>query len=224
MNRRPTPPLTGLMMMKVAFHLSRICKRNSEDPVLPPQQLMRFRKTSPLMEMQMMIFILQPSGTKMTALPRPEDVDVAEAHTEVATVVTVVSIIMGNVEVIEEATKAVTVEVIEEATMAVTVEVIEEATMAVTVEVIEEATMVVTVEDTEVATVEDSVEAIAEATAVASEASEVANEVESVVWICPYLIDSYLTMTRWLPWPWQWRMEGSSRWRAWKRWKRPRTR
>ena len=140
----------------------------------------------------------------MTALPRPEDVDVAEVHTEVATVVTVVFIIMGNVEVIEEATKAVTVEVIEEAT----------------VEVIEEATM----EDTEVATVEDSVEATAVATAVASEASEVANEVESVVWICPYLIDSYLTMTRWLPWPWQWRMERSSRWRAWKRWKRPRTR
>jgi hypothetical protein len=116
----------------------------------------------------MMIFILQPSGTKMTALPRPEDVDVAEAHTEVATVVTVASIIMGNVEVIEE------------------------------------ATMAVTVEDTEVVIVEVSVEATAEATEVASEASEVANEVESVVWICPYLIDSYLTMSRWLPWPWQW--------------------
>ena len=31
--------------------------------------------------------------------------------------------------------------------------------------------------------------------------------------------DSYLTMSSWLPWPWQ-----SSRWRAWTRWKRPWTR
>ena len=53
----------------------------------------------------------------MTALPKPEDVDVAvaEVHTEVATVVTVASIIMGNVEDIEEATM-VTVEDTEEAT------------------------------------------------------------------------------------------------------------
>jgi len=105
--------------------------------------------------MQMMIFILPLSGKKMTALPRQEDVDVAEAHTEVATVVTVASIIMGNVEDIE-------------------------ATMAVTVEDIV-ATMAVTVEDTEEVIVEDTVEATVEATVVASEASEVVNEVESVV-------------------------------------------
>jgi len=144
---------------------------------------MRFRKPpSLLMVMQTMIFILPPSRKKMTALSRPEDVDVAEAHTEVATVVTVASITMGNVEVIEE------------------------------------ATMAVTVEDSEEVIVEDSVEATAEA----SEASEVANEVESVVWIMSsFDCNSYLTVSRWLPWPWQWRLEGSSRWRAWTRWKRP---
>ena len=98
------------------------------------------------------------------ALRRPEDVDVAEAHTtEVATVVTVASIIMGNVEDIEEATMAGNVEDIE-------------------------ATMAVTVEDTEEGIVEDTVEATVEAREVASEATEVANEVETVVWICPYLI------------------------------------
>lgn len=102
------------------------------------------------MMMETIIFILPPSRKKMTALHKPEDVDVAEAHTEVATVVTVASIIiMGNVEDIEEATVAATVED-------------------------SEATMVI---------LEDSVEA----TEVASEASEVANGVESVVWICLYL-------------------------------------
>ena len=106
------------------------------------------------MMMETIIFILPPSRKKMTALHKPEDVDVAEAHTEVATVVTVASIIiMGNVEDIEEATVA--------------------ATVAATVED-SEATMVI---------LEDSVEA----TEVASEASEVANGVESVVWICLYL-------------------------------------
>ena len=115
-----------------------------------------------------MIFILALSGKKMTALPRQEDVDVAEAHTEVATVVTVAIIITGNVEDIEEAT--------------VTVEDTEEGN----VEDIEEAT--VTVEDTEEAIVEDIVEMTAEAIEVTSEASEVAIEEESVVWICLYLI------------------------------------
>ena len=114
------------------------------------------------MVMQTMIFILPLSGKRMTALPRPEDVDVAEAHTEVATVVTVASITMGNVGDIEEATMAVTVEDTEEATMAVIVEDTEEAPMVI---------------------VEDSVEA----TEVDSEASEVANEVESVVWFYPFL-------------------------------------
>jgi hypothetical protein len=119
---------------------------------------MRFRKLFPslIMVTQTMIFILPLSKTKMTALPRPEDVDVAEAH-EAATVVTGASIIMGNVEDIEEATMG-------------NVEDIEEATM-VTVDT-EEAPMVI---------VGDSVEATAEATEVVSEASEVANEVESVV-------------------------------------------
>jgi len=145
------------------------------------------------MVLQTMIFILPLSGKKMTALPRQEDVDVAEAHTEVATVVTVASIIMGNVEDIEEATMAVIVEGIEEATMAVIVEDIEEATMVVIVEDIEEATMVVivedieeatmavTVEDTEEVIVEDTVEVTAEAIEAASEASEVESVVESVV-------------------------------------------
>ena len=137
------------------------------------------------MVMQTMIFILPLNGKKMTALPRQEDVAVAEADTEVATVVTVDTIIMGNVEDIEEATMVVTVEDIEEATMAVTVEDIEEgATMAVTVEVTEEAI----VEVTEEVIVEVIVEPTVEAIEVASEASEVVNEVESVVWICPYLI------------------------------------
>jgi len=133
------------------------------------------------MVMQTMIFIPPLSGKKMTALPRQEDVDVAEADTEVATVVTVDSIIMGNVEDIEEATMAVTVEDIEEVTMAVTVEDTEGATMVVTVEDIEEVTMAVTEEDTEEVIVEVIVEATVEANEVASEASEVANEVESVV-------------------------------------------
>ena len=63
----------------------------------------------------------------MMALPRPEDVDVAEAHTEVATVVTVASIItMGNVEDIE-ATMAVTVADIEEVIVEDSVEVTAEA-------------------------------------------------------------------------------------------------
>ena len=150
------------------------------------------------MVMQTMIFILPLNGKKMTALPRQEDVAVAEADTEVATVVTVDTIIMGNVEDIEEGVSmAVTVEDIEEVTMVVTVEDIEEATMAVTVEDIEEgATMAVTVEVTEEAIVEVTEEVIVEviveptveAIEVASEASEVVNEVESVVWICPYLI------------------------------------
>jgi hypothetical protein len=52
--------------------------------------------------MQTMIFILPLSRTKMTALPRPKDVDVAEAH-EAATVATGASIITGIVEDIEEA-------------------------------------------------------------------------------------------------------------------------
>jgi len=133
------------------------------------------------MVLQTMIFILPLSGKKMTALPRQEDVDVAEAHTEVATVVTVASIIMGNVEDIEEATMAVIVEDIEEATMVVIVEDIEEATMVVIVEDIEEATMAVTVEDTEEVIVEDTVEVTAEAIEAASEASEVESVVESVV-------------------------------------------
>ena len=77
------------------------------------------------MVMQTMIFILPLSGKKMMALPRQEDVDVAEAHTEVATVVTVATIIMGNVEDIEEAT--VTVEDTEEAIVEDTVEVTAEA-------------------------------------------------------------------------------------------------
>jgi hypothetical protein len=94
----------------------------------------------------------------------------------------------------------------------------------VTVEDIEEVTVEDMKEDIGEAIVGDSVEATAEATEVALEASEVANEVEGVVWICPYLINSYLTMSRWLPWPWKWRMEGSLRWRAWTRWKRPRAR
>jgi hypothetical protein len=77
------------------------------------------------MVMQTMMFILPLSGKKMTALPKQEDVDVAEAHTEVATVVTVASIIMGNVEDIEA---TVTVEDTEEAIVedtVVTVEAIE---------------------------------------------------------------------------------------------------
>jgi len=82
-----------------------------------------------LMVLQTMIFILPLSGKKMTALLRPEDVDVAEAHTEVATVVTVVSIIiMGNVEDIEEATMAVTVEDTEEVIVEDSVEATVEAT------------------------------------------------------------------------------------------------
>jgi len=121
------------------------------------------------MVMQSMVFILPLSGKKMTALPRQEDVDEAEAHTEVATVVTVASIIMGNVEDIEEAS------------MAVTEEDTEEASMVVTEEDTEEASMVGTEEDTEEVIVEDTAAATAEANEVASEASEVANEVESVV-------------------------------------------
>ena len=74
----------------------------------------------------------------MMALPRPGDVDVAEFHSEVASVVAIVDI---------------------------------------------EGTMVVTVEDSEVVIVVDSEEAN-----VASEATEVANEAESVVCICLYLI------------------------------------
>ena len=61
-----------------------------------------------------MIFILPLSGRKMMALPRPEDVDVAGAHTEVATVVTVASLTMGNVEDIEEATMADTEVIVED--------------------------------------------------------------------------------------------------------------
>ena len=70
--------------------------------------------------MEAIIFILPLNGKRMTALPKPEDVDVAvaEVHTEVATVVTVASIIMGNVEDIEEATM-VTVEDTEEAPMVI---------------------------------------------------------------------------------------------------------
>jgi hypothetical protein len=122
---------------------------------------MRFRKPLYLlMVLQTMFFILSLSGTKMMALPRQEDADVAEAHTEVATVVTVASITMENVEDIEEATMLVTVEDTEE----------------------------VKVEDTVEAIVEDTVEATAEATEVTSEAPEVANEVENVVLIFLYLI------------------------------------
>ena len=131
---------------------------------------MKFQKPpSLLMVMQTMIFILLLNGKKMTALPRQEDVAVAEADTEVATVVTVDTIIMGNVEDIEEAT------------MVVTVEDIEEATMAVTVEDIEGASMAATEEDTEEVIVEDTVEVTAEAIEATSEASEVVNEEESVV-------------------------------------------
>jgi hypothetical protein len=78
-----------------------------------------------LMAIQTMILL---SGKKMTGLPKPEDVDVAEAHSEV---VHVVSIVRETVEDIEAPTVIV----------------------------------------------EDSVEAIE----AASEATEVANEVESVV-------------------------------------------
>jgi hypothetical protein len=80
------------------------------------------------MAIQTMIIRLL-SGKRMTVLPRPEDVDVAEAHPEV---VTVASIVMETVEDIE-------------------------------------APMAVIVEDP------------VEATEVASEASEAANEAESVV-------------------------------------------
>ena len=111
----------------------------------------------------------------MMALPRQEGVDVAEAHTEVATVVTVASIIMGNVEDIEEAI------------MVVSEEDTEEAIMVVNEEDTEEAIKAVIVEDTGEAIVEDTVE-VTEAIEATSEASEVANEVESVVWCCPYLI------------------------------------
>lgn len=64
----------------------------------------------------------------MMALRRQEDADVVEAHTEVATVVTVASIIMENVEDIEEATMAVTVVDTEEVIVEDTVEATAEAT------------------------------------------------------------------------------------------------
>jgi len=96
------------------------------------------------MVMQTMMFILPLSGKKMTALPKQEDVDVAEAHTEVATVVTVASIIMGNVEDIEA---TVTVEDTAEAIVEDTVVTVE------AIEAISEASEVANEEEIVVATV-----------------------------------------------------------------------
>jgi len=98
-----------------------------------------------------MTLILPLSGKKMTALPRQEDVDVAEAATEAATVVTVATIITGNVEDIEEAT--VTVEDTEEAIVEDTVEVTAEANEATS-----EASEVANEEESVVATVAVAVE------------------------------------------------------------------
>ena len=124
---------------------------------------MKFQKPPlrPLTAMQMMAQTLSLNGKKMTASPRPEDVDVAEVHSEVANVVVIV-------EDIEEATRVVNVEDSEEVPM-VNVEDIEGATRVVTVEDSEEAPMV-------------NVEDIEEASVVVLGAPEV----ESVVRVYPY--------------------------------------
>src|ERR1700678_359723 len=90
-SRQTTPPLTGLqmMVMMVASLLSRICTQNLEHPVPPPllRYLLRYllrswTLLSPLL-MAMQTMILSLRRKEMMALPRPEDVDVAEVPTEV---------------------------------------------------------------------------------------------------------------------------------------------